>query len=197
MQEIEKAIRESDVFVIVISPSSLKSPWVERETILALDLDKPIIPILYKDAILPIHLNNLVQIDFRIGYSTYSHSFDELHNLLATNSYSTHKRKWSDGQGGRPLISQMPRWKHHLRQSIKTLISISIIVLTMTIVYSSIQVARGIPEGSEDEAIGSFLALVGIILGYVTRRRPWSFFVKIFIAGVLLAMFIDLLSGNW
>jgi hypothetical protein len=63
--EIDQAIRASDVILVVLSPSSSASEWVTKETLLALNLDKPVVPILFRDTKIPVQLVDIQFIDFR------------------------------------------------------------------------------------------------------------------------------------
>jgi formylglycine-generating enzyme required for sulfatase activity len=64
-QEIQKAIRQSQYFVAVLSPNSAESDWVEREFIYASNLNLKAIPLLYKHCDLPLWCLNLHFIDFQ------------------------------------------------------------------------------------------------------------------------------------
>jgi len=58
-REIQDGIRTSDIFVIVISPDSVKSEWVEREFLFASNRMMKIVPVLYRMCELPLWLLNL------------------------------------------------------------------------------------------------------------------------------------------
>ena len=47
-QTIDEAIQECAAFIVVMTPDSNKSEWVEREVMLALDEQKPILPLLLR-----------------------------------------------------------------------------------------------------------------------------------------------------
>ena len=53
--EIENAIRISQHVVMVLSPDSVGSEWVEREYLFANNLKKNIVPILYRPCDLPLY----------------------------------------------------------------------------------------------------------------------------------------------
>lgn len=61
---IDQAVRGCDVFVIVLSPDSSGSEWVQKETLLAMKLHKPIAPILLRETEIPVQLVDLQFIDF-------------------------------------------------------------------------------------------------------------------------------------
>ena len=62
---IDQAVRASDVIVVVLSPASTASEWVRKETLLALKLRKPVVPILIEDTEIPVQLVDIQVIDFR------------------------------------------------------------------------------------------------------------------------------------
>lgn len=66
---IEEAIRAATVMVVVLTEGARQSEWVARETLLALDLQKPVLPCRFDDTPLPIHLVNLPYIDFTGDYN--------------------------------------------------------------------------------------------------------------------------------
>lgn len=65
MREIEKAVRECGAMIVVMSKDARESEWVERETLLAMDLRKPLFIVRIDDAPLPLHLINRQFSDFR------------------------------------------------------------------------------------------------------------------------------------
>ncbi len=62
-EKIQKAIRESDCVIVVLSPDSVNSEWVEREFLFASNLKKKIIPLMYRQCELPFDYLNLNYID--------------------------------------------------------------------------------------------------------------------------------------
>src|SRR5699024_600203 len=64
-REIEKAVERCAVMVVVMSKPARESEWVERETLKALDLRKPVFIALIDDTPLPLHLLNRQYTDFR------------------------------------------------------------------------------------------------------------------------------------
>jgi hypothetical protein len=64
-REIQKAVEECGAMVVVMSKHGRESEWVERETLLAMDLRKPLFIALIEDMPLPIHLINRQWTDFR------------------------------------------------------------------------------------------------------------------------------------
>jgi len=64
-REIEKAVTDCAAMVVVMSKSGRESEWVERETLLAMDLRKPLFIAKVDDTPLPLHLINRQFTDFR------------------------------------------------------------------------------------------------------------------------------------
>ena len=61
--EISKAIKECDAFMIVVSPRSMDSNWVEKEFLYASNQQKRIVPILLEACDLPLWLLDIHYID--------------------------------------------------------------------------------------------------------------------------------------
>jgi hypothetical protein len=74
--EIEKHVRACDAAVVILSPDSNRSEWVGKETLLAIDLKKTIIPVMWRESALPLALVDRQFVDFRGNYA------DGLHGLL-------------------------------------------------------------------------------------------------------------------
>jgi len=68
VMQIDKGVRGCDAFVVVVSPESMASKWVRREVILAQDQEKQTLPLLWRDAVLPVNLIDRQYIDFRQDY---------------------------------------------------------------------------------------------------------------------------------
>ena len=62
--EVEKALKESEIFMIIITPASAKSENVLDEIGLAIDSGKRILPVLLETADLPLRLRRLQYVDF-------------------------------------------------------------------------------------------------------------------------------------
>lgn len=65
VREIEHGVRGCAALVVVMTERSRASEWVERETVLALELKKPVFVARFDDAPLPIHLITRQASDFR------------------------------------------------------------------------------------------------------------------------------------
>src|ERR1044071_3486077 len=77
---IPEAIKASDTFIVVLSPNSAVSQWVEKEYTQALYLRKKIIPIMLEESDVPFGLNNLNYVDFTS--EDYAANLNQLLNAL-------------------------------------------------------------------------------------------------------------------
>jgi len=66
--EVQEALRESDFFMIVLSPTSAGSENVQDEIAYALSKKKRVFPILYQDCDIPFRLARVQYVDFRQDY---------------------------------------------------------------------------------------------------------------------------------
>ncbi len=64
-REIEQGVRECGALVVILSKEARRSDWVENETLLAIDLRKPVFVALIEDVSMPIYLVNRQYTDFR------------------------------------------------------------------------------------------------------------------------------------
>ena len=80
---IPEAIKNSDKFIVVLSPNSAISDWVEKEYTQALSLHKKIIPIMLERSSVPFALNTINYIDFTGDDYAVS-----LNNLLTALGYT-------------------------------------------------------------------------------------------------------------
>jgi hypothetical protein len=80
---IPAAIESSDKFIVVLSPNSAGSDWVEREYTQALSLHKKLIPIMLERSRVPFALNTINYIDF-----TGEDYAASLNSLLAALGYT-------------------------------------------------------------------------------------------------------------
>ena len=79
-KEIQKAIQQSRYFIVVLSPNSTESEWVEREFLYADNHNLKIVPLVYKSCDMPMWSLNLHYIDMRGG--NYRSHFPELLKAL-------------------------------------------------------------------------------------------------------------------
>lgn len=82
LRVIPAAIEASQYVIVVLSPDSAISDWVEKEYTQALGLRKKLIPILYRRSRVPFALNTINYINFASGEYT-----DNLKNLLNALGY--------------------------------------------------------------------------------------------------------------
>ena len=78
--EIQNAIKNSRYVLVVLSPDSIESEWVEREFLFASNLKLKIIPLLYRQCDLPMNYLNLNFID--VQGKKYPHNFKEIMEAL-------------------------------------------------------------------------------------------------------------------
>lgn len=65
--ELETAIRNCQFVIVVLSPDSIASEWVEREFLFASNLKRKIIPLMYRSCELPLNYLDLNYIDVQGG----------------------------------------------------------------------------------------------------------------------------------
>jgi tetratricopeptide (TPR) repeat protein len=65
---IEHGLTQAPKMLLILSPSSVKSKNVRNEISFALDDHKTIIPLLYRDCVVPLQLRRVQYIDFRTDY---------------------------------------------------------------------------------------------------------------------------------
>ncbi|MFC2063621.1 SUMF1/EgtB/PvdO family nonheme iron enzyme [Chloroflexota bacterium] len=113
-QEIQKALRASQYFIVVLSPNSSISEWVEREFLYASNLKLKVIPILYQPCELPMWSLNLHFIDMQ--GKKYSRNYPELQNSLGIESDTSEaQRKLTDTDASRGRTQQPTSSKTKLR----------------------------------------------------------------------------------
>lgn len=91
--EIENALQNSQYVVVVLSPDSITSEWVEREFLFASDINLKIIPIMYRQCKLPLNYLNLNYIDVR--EKNYQNKFPDLLQALAVEPSKVPTKKQS------------------------------------------------------------------------------------------------------
>jgi peptide/nickel transport system substrate-binding protein len=88
--EIQNALQQSQYFLVVLSPNSIESEWVEKEFLYANSLKRKIIPLLYIPCSLPMWFINLHFIDFQ--GRNYKLHFPELLKALGIQPGEVAKR---------------------------------------------------------------------------------------------------------
>lgn len=84
--EIQNAIKNSQYMIVVLSPNSVESEWVEREFLFASNLKRKIIPLMYKQCELPMNYLNLNFID--VQGKNYRQNFGEILESLSIKPVS-------------------------------------------------------------------------------------------------------------
>jgi formylglycine-generating enzyme required for sulfatase activity len=78
--EIENALRNSQYVIVVLSPDSIASEWVEREFLFSSNLRRKIIPVMYRFCELPLNYVDLNYIDMQ--GNNYGRNFHQLLKAL-------------------------------------------------------------------------------------------------------------------
>ena len=81
--EIENAIRNSQYIIVVLSPDSVASEWVEREFLFSSNLKRKIIPLMYRSCELPLNYLDLNYID--VQGENYKRKFADILRALAVD----------------------------------------------------------------------------------------------------------------
>ena len=87
--EIEKAIHASQYVLVVLSPDSVVSEWVEREYLFSSTHGKKIIPLYYRPCDLPMYYLNVQYID--VQGANYKGNFSEILRTLGVQPVDTKK----------------------------------------------------------------------------------------------------------
>ena len=83
-REIVSALQVSQYVIVVLSPDSIVSEWVEREYLYASNLGKEILPLYYRSCDLPLYFLNINYIDVR--GKNYKRNFPEIVRTLRRNA---------------------------------------------------------------------------------------------------------------
>ena len=78
--EIERALEQCEIFMVILTPSSITSDNVKDEIGYAIDSNKRILPILLKDANVPLRLRRFQYVDFTD--ISYNEGIDRAKELL-------------------------------------------------------------------------------------------------------------------
>ena len=120
---IPAAIESSQHVLVVLSPNSIESEWVEKEYTQALSLHRKIIPIMLAPARVPFALNTINYVNFTSG-----DYFDNLKNLLSALGYTGEPpvappiKKW--------MLSQQPALRKY---SVPLILGIVVLLVLMLI----------------------------------------------------------------
>lgn len=102
IQDIQNAVEKCAAFIVIMSDAARKSEWVERETVLAMRLRKPLFIALIEPILLPLHLITRQYSDFRTVYD------DGLEGLLGGMRRTLNKATTPDADklDTLPLVQQ-------------------------------------------------------------------------------------------
>ena len=67
---VEEALKTSPSMLVILSPASVKSTNVQDEVAFALEEEKNVVPVLYRDCTIPFRLRRLQYVDFREDYDS-------------------------------------------------------------------------------------------------------------------------------
>lgn len=185
ISEIDLAIRACDFFLLLFSENSLRSDWVERETILALNINKPVILLICDDTRIPVHL----VICPHLNIQDYERAFSELSALVLiprSHELVQHFRR----NTSEVLYDLSGRPATHIRM--KTVIAVisgsSCAVFLMYGMLDGFEIAEHSPWY---EAFASIAFLLGGILGYIyLQDRKWALLIIFPILFLCIAQFI-------
>jgi len=106
--EIERALERCEIFVVILTPSSITSANVKDEIGYAIDSNKRILPILLKDANVPLRLRRFQYVDFTD--ISYNEGIDRakqlLRKLIDESASSLSKSDSVNAQGPQPSIDR-------------------------------------------------------------------------------------------
>jgi TIR domain len=115
---IEAALHDCPCLLVVLSPASVTSDNVKDEISFGLENHKTIVPILYKECVIPFRLKRLQYIDFRVDYNN---GFKRLvQTLRLLNQLSTQQPMTPIPEARRPTekeeTEEVPATSEHARQ---------------------------------------------------------------------------------
>ena len=116
--EIEKAIRASQFVLVVLSPDSVASEWVEEEILFARNLKRNIIPLFYRQCDLPLGYHTRHYIDIR--GANYKRNFGEILRALSVMKLDSEKKSDGLSQSRISRLIDIFRRRRFLRQEVKS-----------------------------------------------------------------------------
>jgi hypothetical protein len=120
VRRIPAAIEESQFVIVVLSPNSIASEWVEKEYTQALSLHKKIIPLMFVQSTIPFALNTINYINFSTGLYE-----DNFKHLLSAMGFSGEASAITPFQ---KMKFPLPVW---MRYAIPTVIGIIILLVVL------------------------------------------------------------------
>jgi hypothetical protein len=134
--EIQNAIQNSEYVIVVLSPDSVKSEWVEREYMYAENLKKKVLPIMYRECELPLGFLNLNFID--VQGANYARNFEKITRFLNTSSL--------------PLPS-LERNSRKKRQNVASFALVGVVVVlgvsTMFLLFNNARPRDRVPDSND------------------------------------------------
>lgn len=127
VKKLPEAIESSQHFVIVLTPNSVKSEWVQKEYTQAISLHKKIIPIMFEACEVPFALNTINFINFING--EYGDNFK---NLLSALGYT----------GKPPVVAPFERAKAFIPPALQKYVIPTIIGIILLIIASLIFIPK-------------------------------------------------------
>lgn len=127
VKKLPEAIESSQHFVIVLTPNSVKSEWVQKEYTQAISLHKKIIPIMFEACEVPFALNTINFINFING--EYGDNFK---NLLSALGYT----------GKPPVVAPFERAKAIIPPALQKYVIPTIIGIILLIIASLIFIPK-------------------------------------------------------
>ncbi len=122
VRSLPAAIEASQFFIIVLTPNSTKSEWVQKEYTQALTLHKKIIPLMFESCDVPFALNTINFVNFLNG--EYADNFK---NLLSALGYT----------GEQPVVTPFERAKAALPPAFRKFV-IPVIVAIIFLVIAAL-----------------------------------------------------------
>lgn len=129
-RELQNAIRQSDVFLFIVSPNSVESEWVEKEFLYASNLHKRIVPLMYQACDLPIWLLNIHYVDVQGG--NYVRNFSQILRALVGDHAGTDHPLVNPKTMGRETV-QPPRKDVIAKSTVLGLGALAVICVVMCI----------------------------------------------------------------
>lgn len=123
VKKIPAAIKDSDFFVIVLTPNAIQSEWVQKEYTQALNLHKKIIPLMFEACEVPFALNTINFVNF-----TGADYLANFKNLLDALDYN----------GTPPTVSPFERATTLLPQPLRKVGWIPIAVVTVLLMLAAL-----------------------------------------------------------
>ncbi|GEM_PF-3028849 len=133
VQRISRALQEGDFLIVVLSPDSVASDWVQRELNTALmeqlsQKQVTVLPVLWRDCPLPFLLKDLRYADFRADYES---GLRDLLNALGTRRCRPREKKPGEWWGLLLRSLRDPVW-----QGIDAIVALIALVVTLCAIRS-------------------------------------------------------------